>query len=85
MSYNIISRQVETPIICNGYTIYDDGKLVYFRSENEAIRHHQVQIWQTPYTSTLQENPKLVNNYLYKIGNKDIVAAMSECQEVLQL
>ncbi|MCU0386740.1 MAG: DNA repair ATPase, partial [Flavihumibacter sp.] len=85
MSYNIISRQVETPIICNGYTIYDDGKLVYFRSENEAIRHHQVQIWQTPYTSTLQENPALINNYLYKIGNKDIVAAMSECQEVLQL
>lgn len=85
MSYNIISRQVETPIICNGYTIFNDGKLVYFRSENEAIRHHQVQIWQTPYTSILQENASLINNYLYKIGNKDIVAAMSECQEVMQL
>jgi MoxR-like ATPase len=85
MSYNVIARQVETPIICNGYTIFNDGKLVYFRSENEAIRHHQVQIWETPYTSSLRENLALANNYLYKIGNKDIVAAMSECQEVLQL
>ncbi len=59
--------------------------LVYFRSENEAVRHHQVQIWQTPYTATLQENTAMSNNVLYKIGNKDIVSAMSESQEVIQL
>lgn len=85
MSYNMIAQQVETPIICNGYTIFNDGMLVYFRSENEAIRHHQVQIWQTPYTATLQENTAMSNNVLYKIGNKDIVSAMSESQEIIQL
>jgi MoxR-like ATPase len=85
MSYNMIVQQVETPIICNGFTVFNDGTLVYFRSENEAIRHHQVQIWQTPYTATLQENAAMSSNVLYKIGNKDIVSAMSESQEVIQL
>lgn len=85
MSYNMIGQQVETPIICNGFTIFNDGMLVYFKSENEAIRHHQVQIWQTPYTATLRENTEMSNNVLYKIGNKDIVSAMSESQEVIHL
>lgn len=85
MSYNMIAQQVETPIVCSGFTVFNDGMLVYFRSENEAVRHHQVQIWQTPYTATLQENTAMSNNVLYKIGNKDIVSAMSESQEVIQL
>ncbi|MBT1710690.1 ATP-binding protein [Fulvivirgaceae bacterium PWU5] len=85
MSYNMIAQKVETPIICNGFTVFNDGMLVYFRSENEAVRHHQVQIWQTPYTATLQENTAMSNNVLYKIGNKDIVSAMSESQEIIQL
>lgn len=85
MSYNMITKQVETPIVCNGFTVYDNGTLVYFRSEAEAQRHHQVQIWQTPYAVVLQENTAMNGNVLYKIGNKDIVSAMSEGQEVIQL
>lgn len=85
MSYNVIAQQVETPIICNGFTVFSDGMLVYFKSESEAIRHHQVQIWHTPYTTTLQENKAMSNNVVYKIGNKAIVSAMSESQEVVQL
>jgi hypothetical protein len=85
MSYNIIVQQVETPVICNGFTIFNDGKLIYFRTEAEAVRHHQVQIWQTPYTAVLKENDGMHDNVLYKIGNKDIVSAMSESQEIIQL
>lgn len=85
MSYNIITQQVDTPIICNGYTLYKDGTLIYFRSENEATRHHQVQIWKTPYSHTLQENDEKRDNVLYKIGNKDIVKAMAESQSVVHL
>lgn len=85
MSYNIIRQQVETPIICNGHTLYKDGTLIFFRSEQEATRHHQVQIWQTPYSLQLAENYDKRDNILYKIGNKDIVKAMAECQEVIHL
>jgi hypothetical protein len=85
MSYNIIRQQVETPIICNGYTLFKDGTLILFRSEQEATRHHQVQIWQSPYSSELKENDAKKENFLYKIGNKSIVKAMAECQGVIHL
>lgn len=85
MSYNIIKQEVETPIICNGYTLYKDGTLIFFRSEQEATRHHQVQIWQTPYPRVLPENYEKRDNVLYKIGNKDIVKAMAESQEIVHL
>ena len=85
LSYNIIQQSVETPIICNGFTIFKDGSLIYFRTEEEATRHHQVQIWETPYVERLVENQEKTNHPLYKIGNKDIVKAMAESQEVIQL
>ena len=85
MSYNIIKQQVETPIICNGFTLFFDGTLIFFRSEEQATRHHQIQIWQTPYPKRLIENYEKKDNVLYKIGNKDIVKAMAECHEVIQL
>src|SRR5690606_6269 len=73
MSYNIIQQEVEIPIICNGFTIFNDGNLIYFRTEPEATRHHQVQIWETPYMAVLKENTNLKNDPVYKVGNKQIV------------
>lgn len=85
MSYNIIQQSVETPIICNGFTVFDDGSLIYFRTEADATRHHQVQIWETPYMAVLQENLNRRDDPVYKVGNKQIVQAMAEVQEVIQL
>lgn len=87
MSYNIIKQSVETPLICNGYTLFPDGTLIFFRTDaqSEATRHHQIQIWQTPYSLRLKENYEKKDNVLYKIGNKDIVKAMAESQEVIHL
>lgn len=85
MSYNIIQQSVETPIICNGFTVFNDGNMIYFRTEPDATRHHQVQIWETPYMATLIENQEKKNDPIYKVGNKQIVQAMAEAQEVIQL
>ncbi|MDR1336297.1 MAG: DNA repair ATPase, partial [Tannerella sp.] len=85
MSYNVIRQQVETPVICNGYTVFRNGTLILFRSEPEAARHHRVEIWESPYSLELKENQAEKENFLYKIGNKSIVKAMAECQEVIQL
>ncbi|MET3731786.1 DNA repair ATPase [Moheibacter stercoris] len=85
LSYNIIQQSVETPIICNGFTIFKDGSLIYFRTEEEATRHHQVQIWETPYMAVLKENESRKDDPLYKVGNKQIVQAMAEAQEVVLL
>ena len=85
MSYNIIEQEVKTPIICNGFTVLENGELCYFRNENEQTKHHVVQIWQTPYLKRNFMPSKHEDSLLYKIGNKDIVRAMAECHELITL
>ncbi len=85
MHYNIIAQQVNTPIICNGFTILPEGELCYFKSEEEPTKHHLIQIWQTPFVASETPPSAHTDSYLYKIGNKDIVKAMAECQEILTL
>ncbi|MGK0378518.1 MAG: hypothetical protein ACJA1Z_002333, partial [Patiriisocius sp.] len=85
MTYNIIEQRINTPIICNGFTVLENGELCYFKSENEATKHHVVQIWQTPFSKMIQVSNTHSDSLLYKIGNKDIVKAMAECQELITL
>ncbi|MGB1217898.1 MAG: DNA repair ATPase, partial [Saprospiraceae bacterium] len=83
--YNIIQQAVATPIICHGYTIFPNGELAYFKAEDEPTKHHVVQIWQTPFTAGEQVKSEHADHYLYKVGNKDIVRAMSECRQIIIL
>ncbi len=85
MHYNLITQKVETPILCHGFTLFDDGELCYFKAEEEPTKHHVVQIWQTPFTSSADVLTTDKDNYLFKVGNKDIVKAMAECAEILTL
>ncbi|MCB0638386.1 MAG: DNA repair ATPase, partial [Lewinella sp.] len=85
LPYNIISQQVATPILCNGFTLFPDGELVYYKAEAEPTRHHVIQIWQTPFVAGEAPSSEHTDSYLYKVGNKDIVQAMAECQEILTL
>lgn len=85
LPYNMIQQQVATPIVCHGYTLFPNGELCYFKAEADPTKHHVVQIWQTPYLSGQQIPSAHTDNYLYKIGNKDIVKAMAECYEILTL
>lgn len=85
MSYNIIEQEVKTPIICNGFTILENGELCYFRTEDEQTKHHVVQIWQTPYLKGNLMPSQHTDTLLYKIGNKDIVKAMAECHALINL
>lgn len=85
MSYNVIEQQVKTPIICNGYTILKGGELCYFKTEDEQTKHHVIQIWQTPFVKGDLMPSEHTDTLLYKIGNKDIVKAMAECQALITL
>ncbi|MBO0359373.1 DNA repair ATPase [Hymenobacter sp. BT186] len=85
LSYNRIAQRVDNPIVCHGYALFENGELCYFRADDEPKKHHAVQIWQTPYTAPDFELPVTSDSYLYKLGNKEIVRAMSEVQEVLTL
>lgn len=87
LTYNIIEQTVATPVVCNGYSIFDNGELIYFKTELEAQKHHALQVWQTPILSdeavAAQEQDQ--TSYLFKIGNAELVAAMAECRELLTL
>lgn len=85
ISYNLISHEVKTPIICNGFTILNDGELCYFKSENEQTKNHVIQIWQTPFVKGIIIPSEHKDSFIYKIGNKDIVKAMADSNSIITL
>ncbi len=85
MPYNLIEQRVDTPIVCSGYSLFENGELIYFRSEAQAQKHHALQIWRTPYTGENHIVEAETDSFLYKLGNADVVRCMAECYEVLGL
>ncbi|EDM26636.1 hypothetical protein LNTAR_02472 [Lentisphaera araneosa HTCC2155] len=86
--YNLIEQQVSTPIICHGFSMFPDGKMIYFKSEDEPRKHHTIQVWQTPFTAAdyiPEVTAEHAESRIYKIGNKEVVSCMAECQEVINL
>ena len=88
LPYNLIKKEVETPIRCHGYSLFPDGTMLIFRATpgQEPTRVHPVQVWQTPFT-TLEFAASAPNDgsYLAKVGNADLVAGISEALTVQKL
>lgn len=85
MPYNVITQRVETPIHCQGFSLFENGELALFKGDAEPQKHHTIQIWQTPFTGATFETPAKTESYLFKIGNGDLVRCMAECNEVLAM
>ena len=85
LSYNMIEQQVQTPQICNGFSLFDDGRQICFRSDDTPVKHHALQVWQTPFVSSNTTTEAKTDSYLYKIGNREVVRAMAECSELINL
>lgn len=85
MSYNVIEQKVESPLLCDGFSIFENGQMMLFKAQHEPQKHHTIQIWQTPYTAIAGELAVKKDSFLYKVGNAELVACMAECQELLVL
>ncbi len=85
LRYNLIRQTVDTPLVCHGQTLFEGGEMVCFQSQTEPQKHHAIQIWQTPFTGDNFVPENQTDSLLFKIGNKEIVRAMAECSELLQL
>ena len=85
LAYNLISQEVATPMICNGFALIENGEAITFRHHDEPTKHHAVQIWQTPFVGEEQTLAEKTDSLLYKIGNRDLVRGMAECHGVLNL
>ncbi len=85
LTYNIIKQTIDAPLIANGYAHFENGELILFRAEEEPKKNHQIQIWQTPFTSSDFQNEITSDSFLVKVGNKEVVQTMAECQSIINL
>ncbi|MBC8325209.1 MAG: DNA repair ATPase [Verrucomicrobia subdivision 3 bacterium] len=86
MPYRLIEQEVTERITCHGFSLFPNGDLVSFRAEEEAIKHHTIQLRQTPfYQPGFEPESGNRESFLYQVGNKSVVRAMAECNEVLIL
>lgn len=85
LMYNIIEQQLDSPIHCHGYSIFENGEMCLFRSEAVAKKHHSIQIWETPFSHADRIQTTNQDAYLFKVGNKAVVTAMAECRSILKL
>jgi len=80
--YNLIRREVQSPIRCHGWSLFDDGRLVVFRASEteEPERVHPMQVWNTPFmTADVASAAPVEGGALGRIGNKDLVRGLSDC------
>jgi hypothetical protein len=87
LPYNVIRKEVGTPIPCHGYSLFDDGTLVVFRAvSEEPTRVHPMQVWQTPYQSdTYAAAQEIGTGPLDRVGNADLVRGISDCLSVSRM
>lgn len=78
--YNMIRKEVQNPIHCHGYGLFDDGRMVVFRADSEEpTRTHPMQIWRTPFASDeYAAQTPTDGSYLAKVGNADLVRGISD-------
>ncbi|MEV0827831.1 DNA repair ATPase [Nonomuraea rubra] len=87
LPYNVIRKEVATPIVCHGYSLFDDGTMVVFRATSEEpTRVHPMQVWQTPYVSdTYAAAQPTGTGPLERIGNAELVRGISDCLSVARM
>jgi hypothetical protein len=91
LPYNMIDKEVRTPIVAHGWSLFDDGRMIAFRAENaEPARLHPMRIWQTPFFSAEEAlkqkaTSKHQGSLLLKTGNPESVRAISDVQTVRRM
>ncbi|MDR7278981.1 DNA repair ATPase [Catenuloplanes atrovinosus] len=87
LPYNLIRKEVANPFTCHGYSLFDDGTLIVFRSAtDEPTRVHPVQVWQTPFLSdTYAATQPAGAGTLARIGNAELVRGISEAVSIARM
>ncbi|MEW6278678.1 MAG: DNA repair ATPase, partial [Candidatus Eremiobacterota bacterium] len=86
MAYNLIRKEVATPIHCHGYCLFPDGSLVVFKlNADEPVRVHPMQIWRTPFVREDRlDTGQRTGSFLEKVGNADLVRGISDCLSIVR-
>ncbi len=85
-SYNLIRKELQNPIYAHGFSIFDDGLMVIFSSEEEATRVHPMQVWETPYCSDeYAAKQTSTDSFFSRIGNKELVRGISDLVSICRI
>ncbi|MGD8910567.1 MAG: DNA repair ATPase, partial [Chromatiales bacterium] len=83
--YNLIRKDLQSPLLGHGFARFDDGMAMLFHTESdEPTRNHPMQVWRTPfYSDDHTPASDAGNTLLGKIGNAELVRAVSEFYSVI--
>ncbi|WP_230193784.1 DNA repair ATPase [Streptomyces coriariae] len=84
LPYNMIRKEVASPLSCHGWALFDDGALVVLRADSdEPQRVHPVQLWNSPFVSDTHAAARPVGaGPLARVGNADLVRGISDCLSI---
>ena len=88
LPYNMIRKQVATPLSCHGWALFDDGTLMVLRADSAGIdaepqRVHPLQLWNSPYVSDIHAAVQPTGTGpLARVGNADLVRGISDCLSI---
>ncbi|GLZ77096.1 hypothetical protein Afil01_19030 [Actinorhabdospora filicis] len=87
LPYNLIRKEVSTPLSCHGYSLFEDGTMVAFRANGEEpSRVHPMQVWQTAFVSdTFAAERPVGTGPLERIGNAELVRGVSDCLSIARM
>ncbi|MCB1227208.1 MAG: DNA repair ATPase [Verrucomicrobiales bacterium] len=85
LSYNLVEQEMAAPLAAHGAALFSNGTLIVLNAEDEARKHHAVQVWQTPFVAEQQAAGEGRDSLLGKLGNAEIVRCMAECRGILTL
>lgn len=79
-TYNLISRELQSPQFGHGHARLADGRMVIFSAEgDEPTRIHPMQVWQTPfYTDEHAAAQPQRGGFFGRIGNAELVRGVSD-------
>ncbi|WP_046258507.1 DNA repair ATPase [Streptomyces sp. WM6386] len=84
LPYNLIRKEVATPLSCHGWALFGDGTLMVLRADgDEPQRVHPLQLWNSPYVSDTHAAAQPVGTGpLDRVGNADLVRGISDCLSI---
>jgi len=86
LSYNLITKTLQNPIVTHGYALADDGTAIVFTAGEEPTRMHPMQVWQTPYCSDEFANAAPTDaTFFSRVGNAELVRGVSDLYSVSRL
>jgi len=87
LSYNLIRKEVPTPILGPGPPLFAVRTRLVFPPESRGPSGvHPVQIWRTPFTSAEHAaQAKTDGSFLSKVGNAELVRGISDAYSIAKL